>query len=101
MFYNSLLTVSAVSDNYYMPIKMIPNETGEAVRKHGLTIPNGIVHTINEPGSVGKHKIRATTWLHSLRVQFPSEQPIFGSGDNVLYFWENVNIVLPRNNKYQ
>ena len=84
MFYNSLLTVSAVSDNYYMPIKMIPIKIGDAVRKHGIPIPNGIIHSINEPGSVGKHKLRATTWSDSLRVQFPSDQPCSALG--IRYF---------------
>ncbi len=58
--------------------------SGEAVRKHGVPIPNGIVHTINEPGSVGKHKLRATTWSDSLRVQFPSDQPCSALG--IRYF---------------
>ena len=71
---------------YYANKKMIPIKIGEAVREHGVPIPNGIIHNINEPGSVVKQKINSQTETKQFKKWFGNSKIVDENGNPLVVY---------------
>ena len=70
------LTTAIVKDSddrvrlYYLNKNKIPSGVEQAVREHGVLLPNGIIHKITDDGSVVKPKITGMTQTQQFRSWF-------------------------------
>jgi len=67
---------------YYVNKSKIPSGIKQAVREHGLQVPSGIIHSINDAGSPVKQKIREQTetqqfrrWFNESKIVNPDGTP--------------------------
>lgn len=71
---------------YYANEKKIPPEIVSAVRKHGGHIPDGIIHTINDPGSVVKSAISNQTQTEQFRRWFRGSKIVDENGNPLIVY---------------